>query len=131
MSVYRTRFHIKEIQVDENLNITGEYETNLPHHDFLCKEMCKSWNEMHMEQFYDGILKDKLASIRMSYGIDEEGKSFGRIIFTGIPGFRFSQKIKDEIDEQTSAQFSDGWGEGFFYPYNTMTAPDGTIVAVE
>lgn len=131
MSIYKTRFHVRELNFDDKDNFIGEFETNLPHHDFLCKEMCKSWNDMHMEHFYDGILKGMLASVTMSYGKDENGKSFGRITFRGKPGFRFSQKVKDEMDEQTTAQFTDGWGESFLYPYNIMTAPDGTKVALE
>lgn len=131
MSVYYTRFHIRELNLDENDNIIGEYEKNLPHHEFICKEMCKSFNDTHMEQFYDGILKDRLARVTMSYGQDGDGKSYGRIRFVGKPGVRFTQKVKDAIDEQTTDQFTDGWGEGFFYPTNIMTAPDGIRVAVE
>lgn len=131
MSVYRTRFHIREVNLSENGDVLDEFETDLPHHDFICKEMCKSWNHMQMERFYDGILKGRLANVVMSYGKEADGRSYGRITFTGKPGFRFTQKVKDEIDEQTTAQFSDGWGEGFFYPYNHMTAPDGVIIGVE
>lgn len=35
------------------------------------------------------------------------------------------------ISFQIDAQFSDGWGEGFFGYINIMTAPDGTKFIVE
>ncbi len=131
MSQYRTYFDIMEEQVDDNDDIIKDFKTNLPHHDFICQAMCKSWNNMHIEQFFDGPLAKKIKSAKMTYSRGPHGESFGHITFVGTPGFRFTQRMKEELDDQVSAQFSDGWGESFFGYINIMTAPDGTRFMVE
>ena len=107
-----------------------EYTHDLPHGKELLKKMCESWNKSNMHQFYDGILSNNIiaAKMRPVTELDNEGNKafYGKIEITGKPGFRFSQKIREEIDEQTSAQITDGWGETFLGSVNIITMPDGT-----
>ena len=131
MSQYAAIYTVNETQLDKDDNIIAEFQKDLPHHDFICEEMCKSWNDSKMEQFFDGILKDKILSARMKSGKTEDGESYCLINVIGRPKVRFTQKIREAIYEQISAQMSDGWGEGFFGYANIMTAPDGTRLMVE
>ena len=130
MSAFNYLYAVHEVQVDKNDNLIAEFEDNLPHHSFIMDEMCKSWNDMHMEQYYDGILKNKILSAKMIPDIID-GTSCAKINIIGKSGVRFTQKVKDAIVEQTSAQMCDGWGEGFFGYANIMTAPDGTRLYVD
>ncbi len=132
MSKYRTCFRLcEECIVDDNGNITKSYEKNFPHHDIIAKEMTESFNNAKLERFVDDSLKGKIKSIRMRIDQDNEGYSVGHITFEGIPGLRMTQKVKETLDDDMSAQFSDGWGEGFLGIINIMKAPDGTEFFVE
>ena|GEM_PF-5117063 len=41
-----------------------------------------------------------------------------------------TQKVHTFLNDYISAQFCDGWGEGFFYPYNSFKI-DQMRLAVE
>lgn len=131
MSHFISTFSIKEVQLDEHDNIIAEFEKDLPHGHFLICEMMASWNEMNMAQYFDGILKDKVNRAIMTGFTDKEGHTCGKIRVICVPGFRLSAKRRAAIEDQISAQFCDGWGEGFFGYANIMTAPDGTRLMVE
>lgn len=90
-------------------------EYNLPHHEQISKEMCKHWNNMHMENYFSDILKGNIASAKMSCTKDSQGKTVAIVTVVGVPHFRFSEKRRNLVYEQLSAQMSDGWGEGFFH----------------
>ena len=82
-----------------------------------------------MEQYYDGILKDNIVNAVMKPK-NENGKLILNITFTLKRGVRLTQKYRDTIINQTSAQMSDGWGESNLGYSNIMTAPDGTKLCV-
>lgn len=117
--MFITNFH--EIEIDNDLNVIDDYDFNLPHHDIIAANAEKSWNEMHMEQFYDGFLKDKVESAKMKCRVNKDGESEGVILIKMKKGVRLTEKCRNAIVEQTSAQLSDGWGESFFGPINIMT----------
>lgn len=120
-----------EVVCDKEGNIINEHETDLPHFDMIRKEMEDNWNSMHMEQYFDGILKDKIAECTLKFINIGLPYPTALINAVGVPRFRFTEKVRNEIDEQIFAQLVDGWGEGFFGPVNIMTAPDGTRFYVE
>ena len=128
-------YKINETVLDNDDDFVEDYETNLPHGDELLAHMCKDWNDMNMHRFYDGVLENKIASAVMypciKTNANNEKEYIGRIEFVGAPKVRFTQKIRDEIINQTDAQFSDGWGESFFGYANIMTMSDGTHVIAE
>ena len=121
MSKFSVLYTIHEqILYDENsCDVKKTYEHDLPHGKYLLQKMCESWNSIkEMHTFYDGILQDKIASAKMrpyiKTNIDGTVEYSGCVDIVGIPGFRFTQEVRDEIREQTGAQFCDGWGECFF-----------------
>lgn len=131
MSKFYMSYRVSESVLDNNGNIVADYDSNLPHHDFIKEKMTKSWNDMHMERFFDGVLKDKIESCLMRFCQTTDGYSVAMVETIGVPGFRFTEKRRNEIAEQLEAQFCDGWGEGFFGYVNVMTAPDGKKIIVE
>ena len=98
--------------------------------DMIAKEMADSWNSTNIVSCFDGKLKDKIASAKMKVKKIKDD-TVAVITVIGKPNIRFSQTITNEIYDQIDAQFSDGWGEGFFGYINIMTADDGTIFCVE
>lgn len=130
MSKYKWRTDLYEIVVDADGEFVELYEQWLPHHEMIAEKICASWNGMHMEQYYDEVLKDNIQSAVMRCIQEKEtGYSVAEITITGVPGFRFSRKRIGMIDEQMDAQMADGWGEGFFH--KLFTASDGTRFYVE
>lgn len=120
MAVFQFITTFAEVEIDKNGDFIADYDTNLPHHDIIAKNMEKSWNDMHIERFYDGILTDKIESAIMKCKRNK-GVSEAIISIKMKPGTRLTQKYRDAIIDQTSAQLSDGWGESFFGPINIMT----------
>lgn len=130
MSKYKWRTDLYEIVEDADREYVELYEQWLPHHATIAEMICASWNERHMEQFFDGVLKDNIQSAVMRCIQEKEnGYSVAEITITGVPGFRFSSKRIGMIDEQMDAQMADGWGEGFFH--KVFVAADGTCFHVE
>lgn len=123
MSKFKYITNLVETELDDDNNAICDYETNLPHHDVIIKEICKSWNDMHMEQYYDGCLKDKIHSAVMSAYRDKNhsDKCMVEITFVLKNGCRLTETCRDAIIDQTNAQFTDGWGESFFGYGNIMT----------
>lgn len=107
---------VAEIPLDaEGYEMYSEIkEYNLPHHEMIAKEMCNSWNAMHIEKFFTGVLKGNIASAKMTCK-KENGKTVAKVTVIGVSNFRFSEKRRNLVFEQLSAQMSDGWGEGFFH----------------
>lgn len=110
-----------ETELDENNNLVQYYEENLPHNDQIIAEACKSWNEMHMEQYYDGCLDGKIESAAMKPYCREKGKCAVQILLELKAGYRLTEKVRNAIIDQTNAQLVDGWGESFFGYANIMT----------
>ena len=121
MSTFMFITTFNEVEFDNDGNIIADYETNLPHHDMISAEAERSWNEMKMEQYYDGILTDKIESARMKCRKTKTGETEAVIRFKMKAGVRLTERYRNAIVEQTSAQFSDGWGESFFGMVNVMT----------
>lgn len=126
---------IHEVITDKKSGNDGPYyESDLPHGKYLLKEMCKNWNDMNMQQYFDGILKDKIQSAIMKPQIitntENEKEYYGKVEIIGVPNFRFTERIREEIADQMDAQFCDGWGEGFF-GCETFEVEDGVWAFVE
>lgn len=121
MATFKFITTFTEIALDKNGNIIADYETNLPHHDMITRAAEKSWNDMHMEQYYDGILTDKIESAVMKCRKSKTGETEAVINIKAKPGVRLTSKYKNAIVDQTSAQLSDGWGESFFGFVNIMS----------
>ena len=49
----------------------------------------------------------------------------------GKSNVRFTEKFRTKVFDFIDSQFADGWGESFFGPINTMTAPDGTRLYID
>ncbi len=121
MSTFTFITTFSEVELDKDGNIIADYEINLPHHDMITAEAERSWNKMKMEQYYDGILTGKVESARMKCRKTKDGISEAVIKIKMNEGVRLTQKYRDVIVSQTSAQLSDGWGECFFGYANIMT----------
>lgn len=120
MATFKFITTFNEVELDENNNFIEEYEMFLPHHDIISSQMEQSWNSMHMERFYDGVLSNRIESATMKCGVNS-GISEAVISIKMKPGERLTRKHREAIVNQTSAQLSDGWGEGFFGYINIMT----------
>lgn len=123
MSTFNFITSFTETTLDNDECPLNYYTNNLPHHSLIIKKACESWNEMHMEQYYDGILENKVKSAVMSAFRDRTcSKNCSvKIAITLEPGIRMTEKYRKAITEQTSAQLTDGWGEGFFGYINVMS----------
>ena len=121
MAIFKFITTFVETQLDENDNFVEDYEINLPHHSMIANAAEKSWNDMHMEQYYDGILENKIESAIMKCRKSKTGVSEAVINVKMKDGIRLTSKYRDAIVQQTSAQLSDGWGESFFGYCNIMT----------
>lgn len=123
---YYMDLHEVIIRNDDGEEHEEVFEKSLPHHDIIAKEICKYWNEMKMERYFDGALKGAIRSAKMRcYREKNSDKSIAQITIEGVPGFRFGCARRSMVFDQLDAQMVDGWGEGFFGVYE-MRAPDGT-----
>ena len=103
---------------------------NIPHKKELEEWITSEWNGMHMEQYFDGILKDKVEScIMRPFTIKENGDelSFGRVEVTFVKGFRLTDKRRIECWDQLDAQMTDGFGETFD-AHQIPGAPEGWCI---
>ena len=130
MSKLQILYICHEVALDDSGHCIEEYEKDLPHHDMIAKEMCKSFNNMHIERFFDGILKDNIKSATMKFK-KVNNESIAVITIEGVPNFRFSEPRRNQIFEQMDGQLSDGWGETFFGFGNIMQDKDGNHFCVE
>jgi len=121
ISVFKFTTTFIETKLDENDDFVEDYEINLPHHDMIAKAAEKSWNDTHMEQYYDGILEDKVESAIMKCRKSKTGVSEAVINIKLKDGIRLTERYRNAIVQQTEAQLSDGWGESFFGYCNVMT----------
>lgn len=93
-----------------------EIRHNIPHAKEINDWIPKEWNDMHMERFFDDILKDKVQSCimkPMSKTVMNKTFSYGRVTITFIPGFRLSEAKRQACWEQLDAQMTYGFGETF------------------
>ena len=144
MSKYNTiASDYRVLKLNEDGEVIGLIEAKSPLFNFAIDEMVKDFNEMHLEKYLDEEdavrelgygLKGKIKAITMKRleKTDEEGRPFVRITAETVPGtLKLTQKARSFIDDYLSAQFCDGWGEGFFYPCGSFKTADGQILAVE
>jgi ribosomal protein S24E len=134
MSKIISIYTCNEIIVDNDDNFISEHDRNLPHADFIVKEMCEQWNKDADDFMLDIMNKEfgnRIQSCYMKPYIDEKDKTSVAVHIVGKPGVRFTVPFKNKIWNFMSAQYSDGWGEGFFGPVNIMIAPDGTRLYVD
>lgn len=120
MSSLRFIYRLAETQLDENGIEVAHYTSNLPHHEMIAENLSLGWNSMHMERFFDGILKDKIERCVMKC-IKRNGESIAYITITPKQGFRLSAKRRNEIFAQLEGQLTDGWGESYLDYSNILT----------
>lgn len=120
MASFHILYSFHEVECTKHGDYIKEYETHLPHAKTIAKNAENSWNSLPMHQYFDGILKDKIESCTMKCRVTPYNELVGNITIKATPGFRLTSKVKDEIDDQISAQLSDGWGESFFGLVNIM-----------
>ena len=77
MSKYKWQTDLYEIVVDADGEFVELYEQWLPHHTIIAEKICASWNGMHMEQYFDNVLKDNIQSAVMRC-IQEKGDRLQR-----------------------------------------------------
>ena len=124
MSSLRFIYRLAETQLDENDIEIAHYTSNLPHHEMIAEVLSEGWNSMHMENFFDGILKGKIESCVMEV-IQWKGESLAYITIKPKQGYRLSAKRRDEIFAQLEGQITDGWGESYLDYSNIMTDAEG------
>jgi len=131
MSKFTFVTSFSETELDENNDVVASHYFDLPHHKQIVKSACDDWNNAHMEQYYDGFLKDKVESAKMSSCRDISGSNrcLVKIEVVLKPSIRMTAKRRMEIEHQTSAQMTDGWGEGFFGYDNIMTDGKSRFIA--
>ena len=120
--------------VDKNGDTISYYVNDLPHAKEVEDAFIKAWNDQ--ADFMCGLMNEQAADNRVESckARRYKSKSEETIIAVEIkakPGKQFRQKIKENIFDFMGAQYSDGWGEGFFGPINEITAKDGTVFCVE
>lgn len=128
------------------LNENGEIERQLQADDPIFEKaigkMIESFNEARLERYLDDdiakkclgyTVKDKIRSIRMQFAgkKDECGNPYIKITIETHPrALVMTKKVRAFFDDYLSAQFCDGWGEGFFYPGHSFKI-DQMRLAVE
>lgn len=130
MSVYRTYFAITEHIVHHNRKEPQIFHENLPHHDFICETMCRSWNGMQMESRFSGKLKDKITAVAMTHEQGPDNMSYILLTVNCRPGLRMTRKTKNEIEDQITRMLKTEWENSFFGKENILHAPDGTDLFV-
>ena len=123
-----------EVNLAPDGSIIAEYQCSsqvMPHLDEILDAMIKNFNNLNIERYLDIPYRSYISTIQMkkSRKVHTINK-YIEIVYTLTPGAVPSQELYDYLDEFMSAQFSDGWGEGFFYPAYSWVAKDGTIIAV-
>ena len=134
MSKLLSLYTCHERIIDKNGNEISYHETNLPHAKEIEDAFINSWNDQ--ADFMCDLMNKDAADNRVESckarhykGKPEETTIAVEII--SKPGKQFRQTIKENIFDFMSAQFSDGWGEGFFGPVNKITAKNGTVFCIE
>lgn len=105
--------HIQE-EYNHDATLPGGYalfQNKLPHLQQIKDYLPKTWEDCHIEQTFDGILKDKVTSCPMRIFENKNGQVIARITINFAPGFRLSEKRRQACWEQLDAQMSDGFGE--------------------
>ena len=131
MSIVNYRYVFEENILGNDGGVLSEHRKNLPHAVQIMEEAEKSFNDLHMERFFDGILKNNIASCALRCCISPEGELVGIIKTTAKPGYRLSEKRRNAIFNQLDGQLSDGWGECFFGYVNIMKDAFGQRFVVE
>ena len=128
-------YTIHERVVDKDGNDLAYYDENLPHGDVLADAFVKDWNKAADEYMLDLINKevgkDRIASIYARRYQKNGAETKVAVEVVAKPGKQFRWPIKDNVFDFLSAQYCDGWGEGFFGLVNVMTAPDGAQICAE
>lgn len=116
---YRIPIHEEYYENQETQNLFLPRKTfryNLPHEKTIANWFSKEWNNAHMEQYFDDILKDKVESCIMKPMIKQEKDKrylFGNVTITFVPGFRLNSTKREACWNQLDAQMTDGFGESY------------------
>lgn len=125
--IFDLRFEMNRL--DEEGNYVDEYIKDVSHQEEIQKLLCESWNKTVKPEFFDGVLKDRISSCKMSPR--KNRKNYVSIYFVFKDGIRVTQKYEKALIEQMDGQLSDGWGEGVFGEGNAFTLKDGTKYFIE
>ena len=126
MSKILSLYTCHEVQVDDQGDFIKEYETNLPHADIIANEFISDWNkqaDFMRDLMNKQVAKDRIASCKARRYKAKSPECTIAIEIVTKPGCTF-HAIRDNIYDFISAQFADGWGEGFFGPVNVLSDPN-------
>lgn len=132
ISIYKCH----EIIVDANNDFISEHFADLPHSEFIQQEFCKQFNnavERYLLDIMNRECDDKIQRLiakPITITLPDHKTAVGIHIY-GKSNVRFTKKFRTKVFEFMDAQFADGWGESFFGPINTLTAPDGTRLYID
>ncbi len=130
MSVYKTISNdYKVVELDARGNIKRELEKSEPLYKVAMDTMIDSFNGAHLEKYVPDEYKGKVEKIYMEHA-KHGGVPYIRINVRFVKGVRVTARIREDFDDYMSAQFSDGWGEGFFYPMPAVERGDGLVLGV-
>lgn len=108
------QFTIHEVEV-ENGEVVREYETNLPHHKEICETVKKNWKMCHIENTFDGHLKNMVKSCDIQMMRTRGDETLANISIHLNDGERWSARRRAAYWQQLDAQMTDGFGESMEY----------------
>lgn len=112
MSKYVVAYHFHEIQITKDDEYICEYKTNLPHAKEIVEYAVDDWNSVVKISYLHTGFDDDIANIRAYPSRTDTDAMCVEVSLK--PGIRMNERKRTEIEEAIDAQFSDGWGEGFF-----------------
>lgn len=110
MSKFVVMYRFHEIQ--ETRDGDYEYKKDLPHAREIVKCAVDDWNKTVKSAYLYTGFDDDIASIRAYPSRTDTDAMCIEVCLK--PRSRMSEKKRVAIEEAIDAQFSDGWGEGFF-----------------
>lgn len=130
MSVYKTISNdYKVVEMDSHGNINRSLKKGETLYKVAMDTMIDSFNDAHLEKHVPDEYKGKVEKIYMEH-TKHNGIPYIRINVCFVKGVRVTARVREDFDDYMSAQFTDGWGEGFFYPMPAVERADGIILGV-
>ena len=131
MSVYKTISNDYTVVEMDNHNgcINRRLKKSEPLYKDAMNAMITSFNEAHLEKHVPDEYKGKVEKIYMEHA-KHQGIPYIRINVCFVKGVRVTARVREDFDDYMSAQFTDGWGEGFFYPMPALERADGIVLGI-